>query len=74
MPFRVEIDKQSCQSSGSCIELEPAAFAWDEDDLGSPLPAAGQLPRERLLEVARRCPALAVGVYDERGREIGVED
>jgi ferredoxin len=68
--FRVEIDKQSCQSSGRCVELEPEGFGWDADDLGDPLPGAALLSRERLLAVARRCPALAIAVYAEDGREI----
>jgi ferredoxin len=72
VPLRVEIDKQSCQSSGNCVEREPRGFAWDADDLGEVLPGAAGLPRQRLLEVARRCPALAIALYDEDDREIEI--
>ena len=70
MNHRIEVDKQSCQSSGRCVELEPGGFGWDADDLGDVLPGAAALPRERLLAVARHCPALAISVYDEKGGEI----
>ncbi len=70
MSPRVEIDKQSCQSSGNCAELEPEGFGWDADDLGGVRPGAAALPLSRLLAVVRRCPALAIAVYDENGREL----
>lgn len=70
MSYRVEIDKQSCQSSGRCAELEPEGFGWDADDLGEVRPGAAGLPLPRLLAVARRCPALAIAVYAEDGREL----
>ena len=73
MAIRVVIDKQSCQSSGSCIEHEPEGFAWDADDLGDVQPGAARLPRERLFAVARRCPALAVTLFDEDDREIEIQ-
>ncbi len=70
MPFGVRIDKHSCQSSGNCVDAAPEAFGFDDDGLGDARPRAGQLPRARLLEIARRCPALAIGVLDESGNEI----
>ena len=33
-------------------------------------PARESLPRARLLEIARRCPALAIAILDESGNEI----
>lgn len=70
MPYTVKIDKSSCQSSGNCIEAAPEAFAWDADDLGDALPAAAALPRERLVAIVRRCPALCITVVDPDGREL----
>lgn len=72
-PYRIEIDKQSCQSSGRCVERLPEAFGWDDDDLGDVLPAASVAAAEALLEVARACPALAIGVFDADGDELSVE-
>jgi ferredoxin len=70
MAYTVRIDKNSCQSAGNCVEAAPEAFAFDDDGLGDVQPAAEGLPRARLLEIARRCPALAITVFDEAGREI----
>ncbi len=70
MGHRVEIDKQSCQSSGNCVNALPEAFGIDDDSLGEVLPGASRQPLERLLEAARRCPALAITITDEDGREI----
>ena len=70
MRLRVRIDKNSCQSSGNCLEAAPEAFRFDEDGLAEVGSAAGALPRARLLEIARRCPALAIAILDESGNEI----
>ena len=70
MPFSARIDKRSCLSSGRCIEAAPEAFAWDEDDLADVRRGAPALPKQRLLELARNCPGLAISVWDEEGREL----
>jgi len=70
--LRVRIDKNSCQSSGNCVEAVPEAFGFDEDGLAEAGPSAGDLPRARLLEIARRCPALAIAILDESGNEIEI--
>ena len=70
MPYSVRIDKHSCQSSGNCVEAAPEAFDFDADGLGDAGPAAGALARARLLEIVRRCPALAISVFDEAGNEL----
>ena len=63
MPYTVEIDKQSCQSSGRCLQEEPEAFRLDGDHLAEPLPPSASLPLARLLEIARGCPALAITIH-----------
>jgi len=70
MPFTVRIDKNSCQSSGNCVDAAAGAFGFDDDGLGDVQPGSSRLPRARLLEIARRCPALAISVFDEAGHEI----
>jgi ferredoxin len=66
----VRLDKRSCQSSGRCARSEPDGFRLDDDHLGEARPGAGELPLERLRAVARACPALAITLEDETGREI----
>lgn len=74
MPYTVVIDKQICQSSGNCVSDQPAAFGFDEDDLGEVLPAASTLSAVRLLAIASRCPAIAIGIFDESGVKVEVEN
>jgi ferredoxin len=67
--YRVEIEKESCQSSGRCAQAAPETFALDEDHLATLLP--GPPARDAaLLAVARACPALAIHLFDEDGSEI----
>lgn len=73
MACRAVIDKQSCQSSQRCALAEPDGFGLDSDQLGAVLPGAARLPRERLVEIARDCPGLAIAVYDEDDVEIDLE-
>ncbi len=68
--YTVRIDKQSCSSSQRCANAVPEGFVMDEDHLGDVLPGAAELPLERLLEVARNCPVLAISIYDEDGNEV----
>ena len=70
MACTVKIDKQSCQSSGNCVLLAPEAFRFDADELGDATEGVAELDRERLLAVARRCPAFAIAVFDEEGNEL----
>jgi ferredoxin len=72
VPYTVVINKQICQSSGNCVNDQPDAFGFDDDDLGEVLPGAPSLPTERMLAVAARCPAIAIGVFDESGAKIEV--
>jgi ferredoxin len=67
------IDKQSCLSSGRCVTEAPEAFGFDADHLAEALPGAATLPLARLCEIARACPAFAIGVFDDDGAEIEVD-
>jgi ferredoxin len=57
---RVEVDKQSCLSSGRCVEAAPAAFRFDADFLAEATPEAAVLAEERLEAIARACPGFAI--------------
>lgn len=70
MAIAVEIDKQSCQSSERCLAAAPEAFGLDDDHLGDVLPGAAALPLERLRTIAAACPALAIRLLDDHGREV----
>ena len=64
---RVAVDKQSCLSSGRCVEAEGAAFRFDEDQLAEAGPEALRLAEARLRAIARACPGLAINLYDADG-------
>jgi ferredoxin len=70
VPIRIRVDPQSCQSSGRCLAAAPEAFAFDAERLATPTSAAAELPRERALEIARACPALAIELFEADGRPI----
>jgi ferredoxin len=66
---RLRVDRQSCQSSGRCVAAAPEAFAFDAERLAEVRPGAA-LARQRALEIARACPALAIEVLGEDGEPL----
>jgi len=70
MAYSVHIDKEACISSGRCVARKPDAFAFDDDELGEPKPAAALLDGASLLAVARDCPGGAIRLTDANGREV----
>lgn len=70
MGYTVKIDRDSCISSGTCVADAPGAFGFDEEDIAAPLPGATDLPDDRLLRIARNCPAGAILLSDAEGNEI----
>jgi ferredoxin len=67
--YRARVDKQSCQSSGRCLAAAPQAFVWDADHLAEVRPGAA-LPDAELVRIARDCPAMAIALLDDSGREV----
>lgn len=70
MGYSVSIDRNSCISSGNCVADSPAAFDFDEDDIAVVKDGAAELPDDRLVRVARNCPAGAIVLRDAAGNEI----
>ncbi|HET9769547.1 MAG TPA: ferredoxin [Acidimicrobiia bacterium] len=66
----MSIDRNSCISSGNCVADSPAAFDFDEDDIAVVKDGAAELPDDRLVRVARNCPAGAIVLRDAAGNEI----
>jgi len=60
---RVEVDKQSCLSSGRCTEKAPEAFQLDVDFLAQVTSEALNVSEESLEAIARACPGLAIHLY-----------
>lgn len=70
MAHRVEIDKDTCISSGQCVANWPGAFDFDADELAEVLPGAAELSDAERLDAARVCPSGAIRVRDEAGAEV----
>jgi ferredoxin len=68
--YSVTIDRDSCISSGNCVADSPGAFDFDDEDIAVVKAGAGELPDDRLLRVARNCPAGAIVLRDADGHEI----
>lgn len=72
MPYRVEIDRAACISSGACVADSPEAFAMTADGTAQPTEGATALDQKRLFLLARSCPAGAILVFDGQGAEVDV--
>ena len=70
MGIRIEIDKQSCSSSGRCVNAAPAVFRLDDDFLADAIVGAPPLELKRALEIAHGCPTQAIQVFDENGKAL----
>jgi ferredoxin len=70
MGYSVSVDRDSCISSGNCVADSPDAFDFDDDDIAVVKDGAAELPHDRLLRVARNCPAGAIVLRDDDGNEI----
>lgn len=70
MGYSVSIDRDSCISSGNCVADSPSVFDFDDEDIAVVKEEAAELPDDRLLRVARNCPAGAIVLRDADGHEI----
>jgi ferredoxin len=64
MALHVEIDRDVCMGSGSCVFQAPGAFALDDDGIAVVVdPAAA--PEDTIRAAAARCPSRAITVTSE---------
>lgn len=70
MGYSVSIDREACISSGNCVADSPSAFDFDADDIAVVKDEVSELPDDRLMRVARNCPAGAIILRDAEGNEI----
>jgi ferredoxin len=71
MGYEAKVDRELCIGAGACIEEAPEAFAFDDEHLAVVLPEAKGEADDKLLEVARACPATAILLYED-GEEINI--
>jgi ferredoxin len=71
--YRISVDRDVCMSSGKCVADAPDVFRFDDDEIAEIVPGATQPSDERILDLARACPAGALVVTDvDSGEEIDV--
>ncbi len=70
--YSVQIDPDICISTGNCVRRAPQAFAFGDDDVSVPQPAAAGLSDDELVQIARSCPVGAISLYDEEGGEVAL--
>jgi ferredoxin len=58
--------------AAACTETAPNAFGFDDEHIAVVLPGASEESDGTLLEVARACPATAILLYDDEGREVDI--
>jgi ferredoxin len=70
--YTANIDREACIGAGACVSDSPKAFAFDEHNIAVVQPGAKDLSDDRLLLIARACPASAILLYDEDGNEVDI--
>jgi ferredoxin len=70
MGYSVKIDADTCISTGNCVRAAPTGFAFGDDDVSQPQPAAAELAAEKLVQVARGCPVGAIHLFTDDGEEV----
>ena len=71
MGYSVSIDRDACISSGNCVADSPDAFDFDDDDIAMVKEDGVKgLLDDRLVRVARNCPAGAIILRDADGNEV----
>jgi len=59
--LRIDVDQELCISCGTCIDLCPEVFKWNDDNKASC--AAAEIPvdlEEQTHEAAESCPTEAI--------------
>lgn len=65
---RIEIDRETCISVASCVEISPDNFELDDDGKARTKSTEGN--QETILEAAKSCPVDAIKLFDEEGKQI----
>jgi ferredoxin len=84
MKYRIVVDPDLCIGAASCVTIDPASFALNEENKADVLDhsqAEGGPKYERIVEMdedeketlilaAESCPTLAIYVFDEAGEQL----
>jgi len=64
--MRIVVDRDLCESNAVCMDIEPAVFEVDDDDV---LQILNEHPdesfRPKMEEAVRRCPKQALSIEED---------
>ena len=72
MGYTAKVERDLCVGAAACVETAPDAFGFDDEHIAVVLPGASEESNGNLLEIARACPATAVVIYDDDGKEVDI--
>lgn len=67
---KVEVKKNLCIGSASCVAADPDLFDLGDDGKAYVKEGADLSEVERIMDAARSCPVGAIKVYDENGKNV----
>ena len=67
--MKVRVDRDLCIGVGNCVAWAPTVFALDEENKAIVLDSSS-VDEDTLLEAAESCPAKAIIVEDDEGRQL----
>jgi ferredoxin len=68
MSIEIDIDRDLCIGSATCIRLAPGAFALDDDEIAT-VQDASAVGVDKLRLAADACPTSAITIADRHGDE-----
>lgn len=67
--MKIELKKDKCISAASCVVLASETFELDKEGIVSLKNANGN-SEEEILKAAQSCPAQAIILYNDKGKQI----
>lgn len=67
--MKVRVDRDLCIGVGNCVALAPTVFKLDEENKAVVLDPSS-VGDDTLLETAESCPANAIVIEDDEGRQL----
>jgi ferredoxin len=68
MSIEIEVDRDLCIGSATCLRLAPGPFALDEDEIAT-VEDANAVGVDKLLLAADACPTNAITVSERPGAD-----
>lgn len=67
---KVVVDRNLCIGATTCVVVSPNGFEMDDTNIAVVKKDAEKLPDDELLMAAQSCPAAAIYLYDQDGKQI----